>query len=181
MANNKIDKRRLEALASKLKNKSEKAFDEIFFSTKDYLFYYIYGIVKNQNLADDILQETYIAIFDKISSYKSKNFLAWIITIAHNKAVNKIRKESKVSYVDSEESDYLFEVGSSEDELLLLKDMSEILKPEELRIVLMHVIGNYTHKQISLGLDIPLGTITWKYNDSMKKLRNKLEVQYEKR
>ncbi len=177
MANYKIDKARLEILASKLKNGNEKAFDEIFNTTKDYLFYYIFSIIKNQTQADDILQDTFRSMYQKISTYKSKNFLSWIITIAHNNSVNYIRKESKVVYDDEFTRNSSEE--SKEQEILLLNDMKNILDQNELEIVMMHVLGNFTHKQISIGLEKPLGTITWKYNEAIKKLRTKLEVQYE--
>ena len=178
MANYKIDKLRLEVLASKLKDGREKAFDEIFNTTKDYLFYYIFSIIKNQTQADDILQDTFRAMYQNISKYKSKNFLSWIITIAHNKSVNYIRKESKITYDDEFTRNSSEE--SKEQEILLLNDMKNILDQNEIEIVMMHVLGNFTHKQISVGLDKPIGTITWKYNEAIKKLRTKLEVQYEK-
>ena len=178
MANYNIDKKRLEVLASKLKDGSEKAFDEIFYTTKDYLFYYIFSIIKNQTQADDILQDTFRSVYINISNYKSKNFLSWIITIAHNNSVNYIRKESKMIYLEDDSSNKM-SVGSKDDEILLLKDMENILNQNELEIVMMHVLGNFTHKQISIGLDKPIGTITWRYNEALKKLRTKLEVRYE--
>ncbi len=177
MDNRRFDKKRLEVLADRLKEGSEKAFDELFDSTRDYFFYFIFGIVKNDSLADDVLQETYITIYEKIHTYKGKNFLSWMMTIAHNKAVNNIRKESRMSYFDSTESEFLLKDESTEEELLLLKDMSETLTEDEQQIVMMYVLGNYTHKQIAEGLDKPLGTITWKYNEAMKKMRNKLEAR----
>ena len=42
---NKFDKIRLEKLAKKIKNKNERAFDELFYSTRDSLFYFIFGIL----------------------------------------------------------------------------------------------------------------------------------------
>lgn len=179
MGNYTLKKQRLEVLARKLKKKSEKAFDELFDTTRDYLFYFIYGIVKDADLADDCLQETFITIYEKIDLYSESNFLAWMTTIAKNKALNSVKKDNRANYIDATEKEYLMKSRSSEEELILLKDMEETLSEDEFQIVMMHVIGNYTHKQISQGLDKPIGTITWKYNEAMKKLRSKLEVRYE--
>lgn len=179
MANYTLKKQRLEVLAKKLKKKNEKAFDELFAMTRDYLFYFIFGIVKDADLADDCLQDTYISVYDKIDSYKESNFLAWMTTIARNKALNAIKKDTRANYIDAQDKEYLMKSNSNEKELVLIKDMKETLDDDEFQIVMMHVIGNYTHKQISNGLGKPLGTITWKYNEAMKKLRSKLEVHYE--
>jgi RNA polymerase sigma-70 factor (ECF subfamily) len=59
---------------------------------------------------------------------------------------------------------------------MLLKDIVETLDEDEYEIVLLYVLGNYTHKQIAEGLSKPIGTITWKYQEALKKLRTKLEV-----
>lgn len=174
MAN--INKRQLEKIADMLKQGSEKAFDELFEMTRDYLFYFIYSKVKNQVTADDLLQETYITVYEKIDQYSNDNFLAWILTIARNKTINYIKKDSRNLYVDQTDSEYMFTEEASEKEALLLKDMGEVLNEEEFEIVMMHVLGNYTHKQIAEGLHKPIGTITWKYSEAMKKLRTKLEV-----
>lgn len=176
MSERRFDRKKLEVIAEKLKKKNERAFDELFDLTRDYLFYFIFGIVRNDSLADDILQDTYITVYEKIDTYKGNNFLSWMMTIAHNKAVNVIRKESRTDTIDPVEQDFLLKESDNEAEMMLLKDMSGILNPEEFQIVMMHILGNYTHKQISNGLEIPLGTVTWKYNEAMKKLRTKLEV-----
>ncbi|QVK20751.1 RNA polymerase sigma factor [Mycoplasmatota bacterium] len=172
----RMSKRQLGIIKYKLKKKSERAFDELFYLTRDYLFYFIYSMVKNRAAADDLLQDTYITIYEKIDSCNSNNFLSWMLTIARNKTINFIRKESKMSYVESNRFDFMSSDCSSERELLLLKDMKSVLNNDEFQIVLMHVLGNYTHKQISKGLDKPIGTISWKYNEAMKKLKEKLEV-----
>ncbi len=172
----KIDKQKLERVANGLKKRSERSFDELFTMTRDYLFYFIYSKVKNQTVADDILQDTYITVYEKIHQYESNNFLSWILTIARNKTINYIKKESRHQYVDQEESEYLFNEESNDKESLLIHDMTQVLDEDELEIVMMYVIGNFTHKQIAEGLQKPIGTITWKYGEAMKKLRAKLEV-----
>ncbi len=52
-----------------------------------------------------------------------------------------------------------------------LKDALEKLKPEERRIIDMKVLGEMTFKEIAELLDIPMGTVTWRYQEGIKRLR----------
>lgn len=54
---------------------------------------------------------------------------------------------------------------------LSLKDALERLKPEERRIIDMKVLGEMTFKEIAELLDIPMGTVTWRYQEGIKRLR----------
>lgn len=54
---------------------------------------------------------------------------------------------------------------------LSLKDALEKLKPEERRIIDMKVLGEMTFKEIAELLDIPMGTVTWRYQEGIKRLR----------
>ena len=45
------------------------------------------------------------------------------------------------------------------------------LKPSERQIVSLKVLGELTFKEIALCMQIPMGTVTWKYQNAMKKLR----------
>lgn len=54
---------------------------------------------------------------------------------------------------------------------LSLKEALEKLKPEERRIIDMKVLGEMTFKEIAELLDIPMGTVTWRYQEGIKRLR----------
>jgi len=51
----------------------------------------------------------------------------------------------------------------------------EFLKEDEREIVIMHVLGDMKYREIAEVLGIPIGTISWKYNDAIKKLKSKYE------
>ena len=55
--------------------------------------------------------------------------------------------------------------------MLSLKDALAKLKPEERRIIDMKVLGEMTFKEIAELLDIPMGTVTWRYQEGIKRLR----------
>ena len=95
--------------------------------------------------------------------------MAWILQIAKNLALNEIKKKSRE--VPTEEIDLgatLNEGGRYE----ITDLMQRVLTEEEQRIVTLHVVWNYKHREIAEMLGVPTGTVTSKYKRSIEKLKN---------
>jgi len=172
-----MDNRAINLLVKELQKGKMDVFDEIYYETKDGVYFTIISILKNESIAEEIMQEVYFKMLHNIHSYDGRYFKAWITTIAKNMALNTYKKEKRTMIVDSQESDYLFTSKSNINEQYLVNDMKRILNNEEFDIVMMHIIGNMTHKNISKTIDKPLGTVLWIYNRAKKKLRDYLEVK----
>ncbi|XMB66086.1 sigma-70 family RNA polymerase sigma factor [Mycoplasmatota bacterium zrk1] len=167
----------IDKLVRELSTGNLDVFDQIYYETKDLVYYVIFNILRNDLKAEELMQEVYLNMLRKVSKYKKKNFSAWIATMARNMAINTYNKEKRISYMDSQEMEFVFKSDSNSDEEYLLNDMRRILNETEFEVVLMHVIGNITHQKISDGLGKPIGTVLWIYNKAMKKLRAGLEVK----
>lgn len=167
----------LKELVKILQSGDISAFDRIYYLTKDTVYYTILGIVKDTNLSEDLMQETYLKALEKIHSYKPRaNFKSWLITIARNLAINEYNKRKRELQVDIQVDEFLFGATESNSENeLIVKEMLETLKDEEREIVILHVIGDLKHREIAKLLDKPIGTITWMYNEAIKKLKNTYE------
>ncbi|HON53451.1 MAG TPA: RNA polymerase sigma factor [Bacteroidales bacterium] len=83
-------------------NLKEKAFEELLEMYQKKLYWYIRKIVLTHDDANDVLQNTFIRIFNNIESFKGKSSLkTWIYTIAHNEAIRYIsQKKIHVSLHD---------------------------------------------------------------------------------
>jgi len=170
-------KKDIKILIEKLKNGDMSVFDDIYYSTKDNVYYTILSIVKDASLSEDIMQETYLKTLEKIHSYKPSNsFNSWIITIARNLAINEYNRRKRELKVDPSENEIIFGTTESTSEKeLMIKEMMEFLTEDEREIVIMHVIGDMKYREIAQVIGTPIGTISWKYNEAIKKLRNKYE------
>ena len=78
----------------KAQNGDRSAMTEIYNITCKELLYYCLKLCGNENDAEDLLQDTYLTVFEKLSQYRrNKNFKGWLHTIAFHKYYNKIRDE----------------------------------------------------------------------------------------
>jgi len=77
------------------------AFAQLYEEHFDKIYRYIYLKVGNQAEAEDLTQEVFVKALEAISSYKWRNlpFVSWLFRIAHNQAIDYLRKQSKVEKV----------------------------------------------------------------------------------
>lgn len=161
-----------------IKNKDEKAFAYVYKETKAGVYSVIVSLVKNQSTVEDLMQETYIKMIKNISQYqKGKNFTAWLLQIAKNTALDYLRANKNIVYVDVEEQEHLFKTQDSEtaNENLDLEDIVSPLDEVEKQIVLLHISGDVKFSDISKVVGKPLGTVLWIYNRAIKKMKSNLE------
>ncbi len=154
----------------KLKAKDQAAFEAVYQQTKHAVFAMVIPIVKDQSLAEDVMQETYITMLEKINSYNPRyKFINWLLTIARNKAIDMYRTRDKDWLIDaSENTDIFSSHESSIEKRLEVEDYLSHLNAEQKQIVLLKVVGELTHKDIAYLLNKPLGTITWMYSEAIK-------------
>lgn len=163
-------------IVEKLKNRDEAAFEYVYAQTKKGVYIVIYNVIKDHDLTQDLMQDVYLKVLEKINQYQSKtNFYNWILMIAKNLALDTYRREQKLIHYDEVDYD---EVLSSNDETPDQKDEFErllsALNEEEKEIVLLRIVDDMKHKDIAKIVDKPLGTVTWLYQqalDKMKKVR----------
>ena len=156
-----------------LKQKNYQSFDTFYNLTKNQVFYAIISVVKDNDLAQDIMQDTYVKFLEKIDQYKDgANPYAYLSTIARNLAINTYNQRKREVY-----SEEIFETIPSPEENNDEEDIFKILDlldPDEREVVTLHVINNLKFREIVPIVDKPLGTVLWIYNKAIKKLKEKV-------
>lgn len=169
-----MDYERLIVLLRKLKQEKMQFFDEFYEMTKKQVFYAAFAIVRDHHLAEDMMQDAYLMFLKNVKKVKEdKTILAYLMQIAKNLSLNYIKKHKKSTHV---EDDAVFDYASDKVETHndTLYAMQQLLSQEEFEIVIKHVIMKLTHREIAEDLNKPLGTITWAYNNAIKKLKEAL-------
>lgn len=155
---------------------------EIYDAYLPYIYQIVYGIVGRKEDAEDITSDFFIKFWQQADKYKSgtghKGYLA---TMARNMAIDHLRKHKKEVIDDftqtEDDSSVIAEPVSNDNteeevlEEISLAEALDKLKPEEKQIVDMKVLSEMTFAEISEVLKIPMGTVTWRYREAIKKLR----------
>ena len=166
----------LEVLVKRLKNGDEKAFVEIYEYTQRKLYFVALQIVQDKALAEDIVQDTYLKFLEKLASYQSKNLFSYLITITKNLAINEYNRRKKITKIEDFDSFSFHEYVEYKTEAneAITKALA-VLDNLEKNIVLLHVLENLTHREIAEIIDKPIGTVSWLYARSIKKMKDKLK------
>ncbi len=155
------------------KNRDYTHFDAFYDMTNRKVFFTIVGIVKDQMIAEDLMQDTYMQFLKKIDDINPKqNPIAYLVTIGRNNALNhytKFKREVK--------GDEIFETIASDE---VIKDdvdiyqLLSLLDRDEREIVVLHTINGFKFREVADVMEKPLGTILWLHKKAMDKLKNKL-------
>jgi len=144
----------------------------------------VYGvilrIVKSEDTAEEVLQDCLLRVWDKIKDYdKNKGKLfTWMINIARNLAIDKIRSKEYKSQLKSNDIDLNVSlVDKSYDEkfkpeYIGIKEMLDNLNKDQRSLIDLMYFKGYSQSEISEEFGIPLGTVKTRVRSAMEKLRN---------
>lgn len=170
---------------------NREAYRELFARYQKKLFTYVFHLVGNKDETEDILQNVFQKTFKNIEHFDtSRKFSSWIYRIAHNEAVNFLKRKSKrytVSWEDVSTSKDKLEIAAN-DELMEDKFMREqivkevddaMLKlPKKYQQVLkLRYFQEYSYDVISGILNKPVNTVGTLINRAKRKLLEVIRSQ----
>lgn len=170
-----------EQLVALLKQGSRDGFNHLYENYSAVLFGVIRRIIFDEATAQDVLQETFVKIWNNIGQYDPSKgrIYTWMINIARNSAIDKLRSRGEImkGKIHTGE-DVVFNVQNSKQteqltDAIGLRDVVAGLKPEYESIVDLAYYKGFTLDEISKTLDIPLGTVKTRMRAAMQQLRQK--------
>jgi len=166
-----MDKKYIDNLLYKISNGDNSAFEELYLKTRKGVFAFLYTYFQNYHDAEDAMQNAYLKLKRSIHTYKhGTNGTAWILQIAKSYALTELKKNKSVVALESvPEASCELEYNS------VIDVMKRVLSQEEERIVTLHVLWEYKHREIGEALGLPTGTVTSKYKRAIEKLKNSLK------
>lgn len=140
----------------------------------------IVKIVKSPENAEELTQDVFLKVFNKLGSFKGEcKFSTWIYRISYNTAISAIRKkkleyplldESALNNVADSDVDYFMNNEDDEAVLKKLEQSINLLTPEEQTIITLHYQKELPVKELAEILDLTEANVKIKLYRSRKKL-----------
>lgn len=168
---------------------NEAAFAKLLKRHKARVYTTIYLIVKDQYVAEDLMQDAFIKAINKLKSgnYNEEGkFLPWIIRIAHNLAIDYFRKEKRYPTIVMEDGSNVFNsLQFSEDSMesmkikdethALLRELIKTLPEPQKEVLLMRHYGDMSFQEIADATGVSINTALGRMRYALINLRKKLE------
>jgi RNA polymerase sigma-70 factor (ECF subfamily) len=169
----------LHSLIIQVQQGDSRAFEKIYDAYSPALFGICKKVLNDTELAEDVLQDAFIKIWQKVKTYDASKgtFFTWMLNIARNTAIDKYRqliKNTSISIQNSEDFVSINKADSQGNTISInhigLKEMLSTL-PEEQQLMIEYLYyKGYTQQEVSEELDIPLGTVKTRSRSALKAL-----------
>jgi RNA polymerase sigma-70 factor (ECF subfamily) len=161
-----------------LASNNKRAVELIYNNYSPALLGIILRIVNDQQLAEDVLQESLVKIWRNASSYNPgiSRLFTWMVNICRNTAIDQVRSKGyrKASKIRGDETSVIGKTNSDESiqpELIGVKDLVGKLKIEQRSLIELAYFKGYTHQELAEELNLPLGTVKTRIRKALMDLR----------
>lgn len=170
-------------------NGNENAIEQLILRNKNRVYSYIYFKVKDEELTEDIFQDTFIKVINtlKKGNYNDEGkFLPWVLRIAHNLIIDFYRKNSRMPLVKGNEDFDIFDVLSSPDKNVEqsiqssqvykhLKKLIKHLPNDQKEVIMMRMYFDMSFKEIADMTNVSINTALGRMRYALINLRKMIE------
>jgi RNA polymerase sigma-70 factor (ECF subfamily) len=149
----------------------EAALERLYRATRPKLYGVVLRILRRADLADEVMQETYLKIWSSAGQFDPalSSPITWMVAIARNRAIDQVRKKTEVSI---DEDPAMLEIAADSPDPLAKREMTEELRrllacmgrldEERRRLVLFAYYDGWSREQLAAKFNKPVNTVkTW--------------------
>lgn len=167
-----------EIKVKKAQKGDKQAFLDLIEPQKEKLYKIAYTYVKNEQDTLDIIQETICKAYVSLDSLKkAKYFNTWLVKILINISITTLNKNKKVVYLDEKEVEFDNDTISNCDDRLDLISELDKLELKYKNVIVLKYFEDFTIKEISNVLDIPIGTARTNLYRGLEILRKSMKEE----
>ena len=142
-------------------------FDNIYEEYFDRVYYKVLSVVKNDDDAEDICQETFISVYKNLSKFREEsNIYTWIYRIAINKTYDFFKKRKLEFEINDDVLSLPEDINF--DTKVILQEKLKLISEKEREIVILKDIYGYKLKEIAEMKDMNLSTVKSVYYKALK-------------
>lgn len=159
-----------------LKERDEDSFRIVYDEYEKLIYYIAYSITKNKENAEEIVQDTFLRMFNTIYLYEEQGkFKQWLCEIARNLSYNKVTRDKEKNTLKDEELVHITPSPKSNDEIILT--IEGILDEFDANIVILRIVYDFSFREIAESINETIGKVQSSYYSAIEKLKK--EFRYE--
>lgn len=177
----------LAAVFAKVCEGSEAAFAELYDMTSARVHGLVLSVVRAPDLAVEITQEVYVEVWRQAARWSADkgSVRAWMHTIAHRRAVDRVRSVQRQTERDTRwagtvrdgEPDRTWDDVEQKLEVEGVRSALDELTPLQKEAVTLAYYGGYSHREVAERLGLPLGTVKSRIRDGLQGLRTAMRIR----
>jgi RNA polymerase sigma-70 factor (ECF subfamily) len=162
----------------------ERAFEAIYDRHARVAFSLAYRLLGDRQGAEDLVQETFLAVWRLAGSYSPSrgSVRTWLLAILHNRGIDRLRTMSAMSRRQEalEREEALRGGPDASEEAIGRAEAGRMraalagLPREQLDVIRLAYYGGFTHQEISQMLEVPLGTVKSRMTLGMQRIRRQM-------
>ena len=173
---NSVDKKFFAAVKSGDKQLIEAAFGDVYVTYAKLVAFSVSAYVSDRETINDIVGDVFVDFFTHAASVKGS--VKYYLTVsARNRAISYLRSIRDIKEVPLEQAENNYSSPAFRSEVI--DELNKVLSKEEADVILMHVTGGYTFKEIAAEKHKKLGTVLTIYRRAVQKYKKEVG-RYEK-
>lgn len=180
------DRDHLAGLLRSVAKGDDAAFTEVYDTTAPRIHGLVLRVLRNPAQAEEVTQEIYLEIWRSASRFDPGRGspLAWMMTMAHRRAVDRVRSSQSATTRDEHweartrevHFDTTAEAATTRLEAQRVRSALGGLTDTQREAITLSYLGGYTHREVASLLDLPLGTAKTRIRDGLIRLRDQMGV-----
>lgn len=174
----------VDQLILQFQQKNVQAFEKLYEMYHQSIYGVIHTIVKNEAVADEVTQDVFIKAWNNAAQYSAKKgrFFTWLLNIARNAAIDKIRSKSFKDAQKNLDIDFSVYTTTTHNSLesqtntIGIKTYVEKLTETCKTLIQLLYFKGFTQKETAETLEVPLGTVKTRARNCIKELRKMLAL-----
>ncbi|MCB1687418.1 MAG: sigma-70 family RNA polymerase sigma factor [Halioglobus sp.] len=168
----------LEVLIARAAMADRSAFHALYVATAPRVYAVLMVMLRDQETAQDVLQDTYVKVWGRAGEYHSERgeVLSWVIAIARYRALDLLRASKRRTNFEHQAGETLeLSLPTSDAFSELTKECLNRLADIQRRSIISSFVHGFTHEELAVREETPIGTIKSRIRRGLQRLRECLE------